>query len=201
MELNLPKLHYHLHPFLSRSLLHKVKLGKYFDTHVHFPLITNITQRQHIHFSRHLRIGMSTMTRQISVYVSMAIMCLSVTTALPSPISPSKVYSANVTKPLSAPVVWYQATEQATNDTCGFKVSDGTLQANKCYILHTAALGIQQHESSNCVFKVWNSVSDCSGSGSWTETSIPKGNTTTCVTDNVLDGGSFQHKSGIYWCI
>ena len=126
-----------------------------------------------------------------------AIICVSLTTALPSPIHD---FNKNNTAPSSAPVVWFQAPEGATDGACGSGGSHGILQADKCYALHTAAMGIQQASKFDCTFKVWNDMSDCTGNGSWTATAIPRGRATTCIYDIVLDGGRFQHKSGIYSC-
>lgn len=128
------------------------------------------------------------------MFALMAVICsIPLASALPWPIR-------DVGAPSTAQVVWYQATAMTTDTTCGYKVSEGSLEAEKCYTLRTAALGIQQHEKASCVFKVWEGVSDCSGLGSWTETIIPAGNATTCIYANVLDGGAFQHKSGRYRC-
>jgi len=129
----------------------------------------------------------------------MVMMCASLAVALPGSMS-YRLGRSTSDVPTSAPVVWYQATQLATNTTCGLKVAEGILETNHCYTLYTAGMAIKQHESSNCVFKMREGVKDCSGDGSWTATAIPKGNASTCIYPEVLDGGNFQHKSGIYTC-
>ncbi|KAF1346184.1 hypothetical protein BDV97DRAFT_372157 [Delphinella strobiligena] len=135
------------------------------------------------------------MTPIPALLASVALLCASLTIALPSPIHPRLTNTTGA--PTSAPVTWYQ---ESTAMSCGLKVSEGTIVADQCYTLFAAGLGIQQDLNHDCVFKVWSGVKDCSGNGTWTATAIPSGNGTTCIYDAVLDGGDFQHKSGIYSC-
>jgi hypothetical protein len=107
--------------------------------------------------------------------------------------------------PSNLAVTWYQAPlafskSISTDTTCGWAVSTGQLKTTQCYVLHTYALGLQQNEQHACTLKVWDSVSDCSGNGTWTTHAIPSGRDTSCVETGVLDGGNFQHKSCVLTC-
>jgi hypothetical protein len=134
-----------------------------------------------------------------SVAIMAAMLYASTVIALPQPII------EGISSPGNVAVTWYQAplafTEAISTDTtCGWAVSTGQLKTTQCYVLHTYALGLQQNEHHACALKVWNSVSDCSGNGTWTMHAIPSGNDTSCVETGVLDGGNFQHKSCVLTC-
>ena len=129
---------------------------------------------------------------------SMALFSMAFTVALP-PVVHQVGRAVSMNTPTSAPVVYYQATNLATSTTCGLKVAENTLDTNKCYTMYTAALGIQQHENRDCIFTIWDNVNDCSDN-STIDIPVPMGNSTICINDNVLDGGKFQHKSGMYLC-
>lgn len=109
------------------------------------------------------------------------------------------------TIPSNLAATWYQAplwfsTSASTNASCGWTISSGILNTTQCYVLYTDALGLQQDEHHECMLKVWDGVSDCSGNDSWTSYAVPSGKDKTCVETGVLDGGKFQHKSCVLTC-
>lgn len=136
-----------------------------------------------------------------SIVILTGLLCASAALAHPRPVINRDLVPSNLA------VTWYQAPltfsespSTSTDASCGWSVSTGQLNTTECYILHTDALGLQQDELHECVLKVWNGVSDCSGDGSWTSYAVPSGKGTTCVETGVLDGGNFQHKSCVLTC-
>lgn len=129
-----------------------------------------------------------------SLGLLVALFCAPVVLGYPQPIL---ARSQNYT---STAVTWYQGQLEMSSSSCGPEaVSTGILVLNKCTTLHTVGLGISQIQDKECSFKLWTSTSDCSGDV-WTEKDVPSGNATTCISDGVLDGGEFQHASGIWSC-
>lgn len=133
-----------------------------------------------------------------SIAMFAAILYASFALGHPNPIKRNNV-------PTNLGVTWYQSpltfTETTTSDSaCGLPVSQGQFNTTQCYVLHTDALGIQQDSQHDCVLKVWNGVSDCSGNENWTSYAVPTGHSKTCIETGILDGGSFQHKSCILSC-
>lgn len=86
---------------------------------------------------------------------------------------------------------------------CGMYTGERTIQQGTCMDLLTAAVGLQQTEYGSCSFTLYENVVGCDpgpGGSTGRVIPIPNGVGKTCIGTGVVDGGMYQHASGIWVC-
>ena len=101
----------------------------------------------------------------------------------------------------NASIIYYQGGSESA--PCGgFAVATGALLPNTCHAIKTYGISIAQSSTKNCTHTLFSGAPDCGNNTSIvTRVPIPAGNDSVCLEGGILDGGKFEHASGIWSCL
>ncbi|KAB8288502.1 hypothetical protein EYC80_010167 [Monilinia laxa] len=119
------------------------------------------------------------------------------TSTLASPFPAPQTTTCNT---ITTKLDYYQGTSLPS---CGIKVAEGNITSGVCINILVQGLMLYPAET-DCTFRLWRGVTDCSGAVSQTYdlgvAEEGEQGTGTCVATGVMDGGRWYHGSGYLSC-